>query len=259
MLVGAAILLGAVVALIAIFSLSRSGGTGNAEPPNSVGTSSAPASASSSRASTSVSPAASRSPSRSAVSSSSPSSTSRADNAIPSVLASCRVQVSAGEALIGPAKTSAHDWKLHTQAQINYDEGRASAAHAEAIWTQTKALGPRDATVFATADKSYTAHEGGCAGANTVTGLYADAAKSCAQRASALAAFRRAAVAVDHQWAAHVAMMKSKPQPGEGNYTEDWPTYLRRWRSMVRKAAPEFRRYDSALAALGKAPACPGG
>lgn len=258
-----AVVVGVIVGVRDQGGAANAGGTANAAgtasaDPGTSGSGSSSLSSSSPGASSSgsSSPSSSRT---SSPSSGSPSSPSTASDQMPAAPTSCRSEVAAGDRLVPVAEQSANDWRAHTQAQVHYDDGMISGSQIEQIWAATKKRGPKDGSDFATADTKYQAVQGACAKVGQVSGKYATIAARCTQRADALARYAQAARTVDSAWVAHVVMMKSKPMPADPDYASAWPAYLRRWNAMVDAAGPEFKRYDSALATLSKAPACAGG
>lgn len=160
----------------------------------------------------------------------------------------CVAQVAAGERVAKASASSATHWRQHTRAQLDWEARKISLAQRTKVYADSKAFGDSDAKEFAAATKALAATGRACADAGGMDGATAGT-KACQQRFGQLAAVHKAGIPVQSQWAEHMKMMAGKDHA-------NMSSYHKRWLTMVAAAQPTLRTYDTAAAALRKAPAC---
>lgn len=234
-----------VVAAVALLVACGAYALTRGDSPSSAGGS--PSTGSSSSASTTPS-----SPPTSSTPSTTATATPSADP-LAAPLAACRAEARAGDALARAAASSARDWGAHAGAEVSLDAHRISYAQAEKIWAASKKPGPADLAAFAAAKPVYAKAAGGCstlAAAAAAPGVPASpAATACVARAKALAKVATTGTAVNSQWAAHQAQMRTKS-------TKAGPAYHAMWMGFVSDSKAVLAAYATAAGALAKAPAC---
>lgn len=170
----------------------------------------------------------------------------------PANVRACLGEVRDGESVVTAGASSANDWRIHTQAQVQVDAGKITEAESKKRWADSKSRGPSDVSTFNSADGTYKKSAGSCGRMGEVPADYKPAATACTKRATAQAAVIAAARPINGSWAHHQSMMKAKPHEG----TNEFSGYMTMWRSMVNEATAQFAAYDKARASLDRAPAC---
>lgn len=159
----------------------------------------------------------------------------------------CVAEVDAQTQLADAVAGSAKHWRTHVQAQIRLDEGVQDGEATAAQWASSKLEGPGDQKAYATATSLVGETSGSCYEAGQADP--SAATDDCSKRLDGLKRVTRAGSAVHGEWDSHLRMMKNK------HHTEG-ALYHDRWLGMVDRAEPMLTKYDTAVAALKKAPAC---
>lgn len=160
----------------------------------------------------------------------------------------CVSQVAAGERVAKASASSATHWRQHTKAQLDWEARKITLAQRTKIYADSKAFGDSDAKEFAASTQALADTGSACADAAGMDGA-APETTACQQRMGQLAAVQKAGTPVQKQWAEHMEMMAGKDHA-------NMASYHKRWLKMVADAQPTLKAYDTAAAALAKAPAC---
>lgn len=174
-----------------------------------------------------------------------------AEAAAVQAVADCADRTRLGDALAKAAAASAKSWSAHAGAQVSLDAGKISYARAGEIWADSKKNAAAELSGFKTASSAYSESDRGCEDveAQTAGSSVESQGADCAARDRAQAKVAKTGKAVNDQWAAHVAQMKTKA-------TSAGPAYHDKWMDFVSDSKPVLAAYDSAAKALAKAPAC---
>ncbi|NNG39214.1 hypothetical protein HJ588_07995 [Flexivirga sp. ID2601S] len=167
-------------------------------------------------------------------------------------LTGCRAKVAAGDSLAKAADAVYKDWSGHVYTQIDYDAGKVSEATAKKVWADTKAAGPGHVKTF---DSDKTAYDkaAGCDGTASVPAADRTPMEQCSNRASALAKVASTGSVLNSQWKEHQVQMTHTMQK-----QHDPSAYYGEWFNRISAAKKPLKDYESAAAALKKAPSCPG-
>lgn len=165
----------------------------------------------------------------------------------------CVGEVISEDAVVAAIAASAKSWREHTSAQVKLDKGEYTRDQTLAQWAKSKARGPEDLRKYKEAAKRAKTTAGACGsipdGDVTAAGL-----DDCIKRLEALSAVKKPGKKIKDQWSAHQDMMTNKDkmtaEPGGGDH------YAHMWSKMVKDAGPTLTKYDTAVDALAKAPAC---
>ncbi|MFL6025592.1 MAG: protein kinase domain-containing protein [Friedmanniella sp.] len=164
------------------------------------------------------------------------------------VLAGCRTQVRASDAVVRQAAVGIGHWAAHVQAQTDANAGRIPAAELQGRFKRTRLAGPADVSRYQRALAAHAAARGTC---RLPPGAPADvraAVRACSARARAQTPVLAAASAGMADWEHHLADMQRSRSGHVHNAQTVW---IRTWRA----APPHIRAWQQALARL-RAPHC---
>lgn len=183
----------------------------------------------------------------SATPSASPSEDSNAE-AVAAARTACVAQVKAAEGVAAAAKNSALHWKQHTDAFLDKNSGKISAAETKKRYAASKAFGLADEKAMASSTKALQATGAACADAAKEAAEDATV-KACTTRLAALDKVRTTGTTVQNEWSAHMRMMANKAHTEFGAYHD-------KWLDAVKAAQKSVPAYNAAAEGVSKAPAC---